>query len=60
MSVDTMLASHRCLGSHLARIELQVLFRVVLEHLPAFRMDPDKRPVFHSGKVLPVSSLPIR
>jgi cytochrome P450 len=51
---------HRCLGSHLARIELQALYRVVLEHLPEFRMDPDKRPVFHPGNVLSVSSLPIR
>ena len=51
---------HRCLGSHLARVELQVLYRVVLERLPLFRMDPDKRPVFHPGNILSVSSLPIR
>lgn len=51
---------HRCLGSHLARVELQVLYRVVLEHLPPFRLDPDKRAVFHPGNILSVSSLPIR
>jgi cytochrome P450 len=51
---------HRCLGSHLARIELQALYQVVLERLPQFRMDPDKRPVFHPGNVISVSSLPIR
>ncbi len=51
---------HRCLGSHLARVELQVLYRVVLERLPEFRMDPGKRPVFHPGNILSVSSLPIR
>ena len=51
---------HRCLGSHLARIELQTLYRVVLERLPEFRMDPDERPVFHPGNVLSVSKLPIR
>jgi cytochrome P450 len=51
---------HRCLGSHLARIELQALYRVVLERLPEFRMDPDEHPVFHPGNVLSVSRLPIR
>ena len=51
---------HRCLGSHLARIELQTLYRVVLHRLPEFRMDPDERPVFHPGNVLSVSKLPIR
>jgi cytochrome P450 len=51
---------HRCLGSHLARVELQVLYQVVLERLPEFRLDPTGRPVFHPGNVLSVSSLPIR
>ncbi|MDG2002302.1 MAG: cytochrome P450 [Novosphingobium sp.] len=51
---------HRCLGSHLARIELQTLYRVVLERLPEFRMDPDQHPVFHPGNILSVSKLPIR
>ncbi len=51
---------HRCLGSHLARIELQALYQTVLEKLPEFRLDPDKRPVFHAGNMLAVSSLPIR
>jgi cytochrome P450 len=51
---------HRCLGSHLARVELQVLYQVVLDRLPEFRLDPDKRAVFHPGNILSVSSLPIR
>jgi cytochrome P450 len=51
---------HRCLGSHLARIELQALYQVVLAKLPEFRLDPDKRPVFHAGNMLAVSSLPLR
>jgi cytochrome P450 len=51
---------HRCLGSHLARVELQVLYQVVLERLPVFRLDPDRQPVFHPGNILSVSSLPIR
>jgi cytochrome P450 len=51
---------HRCLGSHLARVELQTLYRVVLDRLPEFRVDPDEKPVFHPGNILSVSSLPIR
>jgi cytochrome P450 len=51
---------HRCLGSHLARIELQALYQVVLDKLPEFRLDPEKRPVFHAGNMLAVSSLPLR
>ena len=51
---------HRCLGSHLARIELQALYQIVLASLPEFRLDPDKRPVFHAGNMLAVSSLPLR
>ncbi|MCB2076481.1 MAG: cytochrome P450 [Novosphingobium sp.] len=51
---------HRCLGSHLARVELQTFYRVVLETLPRFRPDPDKRPIFHAGNMIAISSLPIR
>jgi cytochrome P450 len=51
---------HRCLGSHLARIELQAIYRVVLDKLPEFRADPNQAPHFHAGNLLAVASLPIR
>jgi cytochrome P450 len=51
---------HRCLGAHLARIELQVLYQQVLEKLPPFRMDPDKPVKFHAGNIIAIDSLPIR
>ncbi len=51
---------HRCIGSHLARIELQVLYAEVLARLPKFRLDPDKPATFHSGNIIAVDSLPIR
>lgn len=51
---------HRCVGSHLARIELQAFIRVVLNTLPEFWLDPEKQPVFHAGNMLAVASLPIR
>jgi len=39
---------HRCLGSHLARVELNILYEEVLARLPQFRLDPE-RPVKYSG-----------
>ncbi len=43
---------HRCLGSHLARIELQVLYEEMLKALPEFRLDPEKPVTFHGGNVI--------
>jgi cytochrome P450 len=51
---------HRCLGAHLARVELQVLYQQMLKRLPAFRLDPDKPATFHSGNIIAFDSLPIR
>ena len=43
---------HRCLGSHLARIELQVLYEEILARLPLFRIDPERPVAYHGGYVL--------
>lgn len=43
---------HRCLGSHLARIELQVLYEEVLARLPEFRLDPARTVRYHGGHVV--------
>lgn len=51
---------HRCLGSHLARIELQVLYEQMLRHLPPFRLDERASPRFRGGNILAIESLPIR
>lgn len=51
---------HRCLGSHLARVELEVLYAEVLSRLPPFRLDPDKPVKFHAGNIIAIDSLPIR
>jgi cytochrome P450 len=51
---------HRCLGAHLARVELQVLYQQLLKRLPSWRLDPDKPAKFHSGNIIAVDSLPIR
>lgn len=51
---------HRCLGSHLARIELQVIYEQMLARLPEFRLDPDRPAKFHSGNIIAIDSLPLR
>ncbi|MES0874306.1 cytochrome P450 [Sinimarinibacterium thermocellulolyticum] len=48
---------HRCLGSHLARVELQVLYEEMLARLPTFRLDPARPPKFHGGHVVGVDVL---
>ena len=48
---------HRCLGSHLARVELQVLYEEMLARLPEFRIDPANPPTFHGGNVIGVDRL---
>jgi cytochrome P450 len=51
---------HRCLGSHLARIELQTLYEQMLSRLPPFRLDPEHPPKFHGGHVIGVDTLWLR
>jgi cytochrome P450 len=48
---------HRCLGSHLARLELQVLYEELLAALPPFKLDPERPPVFHGGHNIGLESL---
>ncbi len=42
---------HRCLGSHLARYELNILYEEMMRILPEFRLDPDKEMSYHGGHV---------
>lgn len=42
---------HRCLGSHLARIELNILYEEMLRRLPPFKLDPNKKVQYHGGPV---------
>jgi cytochrome P450 len=51
---------HRCVGMHLARIELHTLYRQLLARLPRWRLDPDHKPTYHSGNVIAVDTLHIR
>lgn len=48
---------HRCLGSHLARVELQVLYEEMMVGLPEFRLDPANPATFHGGHVVGVHTV---
>jgi cytochrome P450 len=48
---------HRCLGSHLARIELQVIYEQMLARLPEFRLDETRPARFHAGNIIAIDSL---
>ena len=50
---------HRCLGSHLARVELQIITEQMTSRLPQFRLDPQKAPTYHGGHVIGPDSLPL-
>lgn len=50
---------HRCLGSHLARLELRNVLVEWLDRVPAFRLNPDDVPVMHAGLVYTVDRLPL-
>jgi cytochrome P450 len=50
---------HRCLGAHLARIELHVLYEEWLKRIPTFSQDPVKPERFRAAQVLAVESLPL-
>jgi cytochrome P450 len=48
---------HRCIGSHLARIELTVALEELLRRIPGFPLDPDRPPPIHHGQVRGFESL---
>jgi cytochrome P450 len=48
---------HRCLGSHLARMNLTVAFEEMLALLPEFRLTPGREPAFHAGMILGLDEL---
>ncbi|MDR3417159.1 MAG: cytochrome P450 [Nevskia sp.] len=48
---------HICLGSHLARLELKIMYETILNKLPEFRLDPDHPPTFHGSIIAGPSSI---
>jgi len=50
---------HRCLGSHLARMELKVALEEVVRIMPHFEIDPNEQVINHWGAVGGVDYLPL-
>ena len=50
---------HRCIGSHLARIELNVLFEEWLRRMPNVRHDPAAATTYRTGLILALATLPL-
>jgi cytochrome P450 len=50
---------HRCVGSHLVRIEMAVLFEEWLKRMPNVRLNPASPPGYRTGVIFAVTSLPL-
>jgi cytochrome P450 len=50
---------HRCLGSHLARIELQTVYEEWLQRVPTFTLDREHSPLAHAGRIMGLRSVPV-
>jgi cytochrome P450 len=48
---------HLCLGVHLARLELRIMYETILKKLPEFRLDPDHPPRFHGSIIAGPTSI---
>lgn len=48
---------HRCLGSNLARLELQLVYEELLRQLPQFSLDTENPTVYRGGYVVAVEKL---
>jgi cytochrome P450 len=54
------LGIHRCLGSHLARMELRVALEAWLERFPEFTLDDPAAVTWSTGQVRGPRALPLR
>ena len=50
---------HRCVGSHLARLEMRVFYEEWFARMPAVRIDPEERPAYRPGLNLTICKLPL-
>jgi cytochrome P450 len=48
---------HHCLGAHLARMELKIMYETLLTKLPEFRLDPNNPPAFHGSIIAGPTSI---
>ncbi len=51
---------HRCLGEHLARLEIRVAIEEFVKRIPNFEVAPDMVPVYESGQLRTMKTLHLR
>lgn len=51
---------HRCIGSHLARLELRIALEEIHRRIPDYWLDPENPPIAHASQVRGVVSLPLK
>jgi cytochrome P450 len=51
--------THRCLGSHLARLEMRLAIEELLDRIPNYSVGPDDSLVYDNISVRMVKQLPI-
>jgi cytochrome P450 len=52
--------NHRCLGSHLARLELRIAYEEIFRRIPRFSIPDGAKIHFHGGGVKGLDNLPLR
>ncbi|EKF22556.1 cytochrome P450 family protein [Mycolicibacterium hassiacum DSM 44199] len=52
--------THRCLGSHLARLELRLALDEIFDHIPDFVVEDPEKLVYDNVSVRTVQKLPVR
>jgi cytochrome P450 len=48
---------HRCMGSHLARVEMAIFMRKFFDAIPTFRLAPHTQPLVHGAGVFGIKEL---
>ncbi|MDE2462533.1 MAG: cytochrome P450 [Alphaproteobacteria bacterium] len=49
--------NHLCLGMHLARLELRIMYETWFDHIGAFSLAPDNKPAMRGGSVMNITRL---